>query len=84
MSQGKRASFVIRVVQDRRGQISGVIERVATGAKEAFTGMEVIGAVIERMLQRAKAVPGPARAPRRWWREAHRTIVIRNLVRRAA
>jgi hypothetical protein len=36
MSDGRRASFFIRVVQDRRGQISGVIERVATGAKEAF------------------------------------------------
>lgn len=63
MSEGKRASFVIRVVQDRRGQISGVIERVATGAKEAFTGMEVIGAVIERMMQRAKAVPRTSPGP---------------------
>ena len=31
MSEERHASFVIRVVQDRRGQISGVIERVATG-----------------------------------------------------
>ena len=43
MSEGRHASFVIRVVQDGRGQISGVIERVATGAKEAFTSKEVIG-----------------------------------------
>ena len=57
MSEERHASFVIRVVQDRRGQISGVIERVATGAKEAFTSKEVIGGVIARMLQREKALP---------------------------
>ncbi len=33
-----------------RGRVSGVIERVATGAKEAFTGKEAIGRVIGRML----------------------------------
>jgi hypothetical protein len=54
MSQDRRTSFVIRVAQDRRGQVSGVIERVATGAKEAFTGMEAIGQVISRMLQGAR------------------------------
>jgi hypothetical protein len=57
MSEERHASFVIRVVQDRQGQISGVIERVATGAKEAFTSKEVIGGVIARMLQREKALP---------------------------
>ena len=51
MNRGKRASFVVRTVQDPRGQVSGIIERVATGAKEAFTGMETIGQVIARMLQ---------------------------------
>jgi hypothetical protein len=48
-----RASFVVRVVQDAQGQVSGVIERVATGAKEAFSGMEAIGELIDRMLQSA-------------------------------
>jgi len=57
MSQGKRASFVVRAVQDRRGRVSGIIERVATGAKEAFTGMEAIGRVISEMLQRERASP---------------------------
>jgi hypothetical protein len=54
MSQDRRISFVVRVAQDRLGQVSGVIERVATGAKEAFTGMEAIGQVISRMLQGAR------------------------------
>ena len=55
MSQDRRTSFVVRVAQDKRGQVSGVVERVATGAKEAFTGMEAIGRVIARMLQRERA-----------------------------
>jgi hypothetical protein len=57
MSGVKRASFVVRVVQDRQGQVHGVIERVATGAKEAFTGTEVIGQVIQCMLRRERALP---------------------------
>jgi len=47
----RRASFVVRAVEDGRGEVSGVIERVATGAKETFAGMEAIGRVIVRMLQ---------------------------------
>jgi len=38
MSDGRRASFVIPVVQDRRGQISGVIELAATGANDCTRG----------------------------------------------
>jgi hypothetical protein len=41
--RGTRASFIVRVVRDRRGTGCGVIERVATGAKEAFPGVEAIG-----------------------------------------
>lgn len=51
MGRGRRASFVVRTVQDARGEVSGVIERVATGAKEAFTGVQAIGPVIARMLE---------------------------------
>ena len=50
MSEAWRASFVVRLVRDSRGQVSGVIERVATGAKEAFQGVEAIGPVIARMV----------------------------------
>jgi hypothetical protein len=60
MGQMRRVSFVVRVVQGRRGQVSGVIERVATGAKEAFTGMEAVGRVIMLMLQGATVLPGVA------------------------
>jgi hypothetical protein len=63
MSQRRRTSFVVRVAQDGQGQVSGVVERVATGAKEAFTSMEAIGRVIIRMLQRERALPPPGPDP---------------------
>jgi hypothetical protein len=47
----RRASFVVRLVRDGRGTVSGVIERVATGAKEAFHGLEAIGPTIGRMAE---------------------------------
>ena len=51
--EGKRSSFVVRVVENRRGEVSGVIERVATGAKIAFKDLETIGQVIREMLRDA-------------------------------
>jgi hypothetical protein len=60
MNRGARASFVVRVVQNRRGKVNGVIERVATGAKEAFTDMDAIGRLILKMLGRDEAPPQPA------------------------
>ena len=51
MSRVRRTSFVVRVVEDTSGHVGGIVERVATGAKEAFTDMEAIGHVIKRMLQ---------------------------------
>jgi hypothetical protein len=47
----QRSSFVVRVVQDPRGQVRGVVERVATGAKVAFSDLEAIGRVIREMLR---------------------------------
>ena len=49
-----RASFVVRVLQRPPDEVRGVIEHVATGAKEAFAGIETIGHVIARMLRAAK------------------------------
>lgn len=57
MSQGKRTSFVVRVAQDARGEVSGVIEQVATGAKEPFAGIEAIGPVIAGMLRNERTPP---------------------------
>ena len=57
MSRARSASFIVRVVWDSRGKVSGVIERVATGAKEAFQGVEAIGPLIARMVEREMAAP---------------------------
>jgi hypothetical protein len=59
MSRILRASFVVRLVEERGGQVSGVIERVATGAKEAFRDLDGVGVVIRGMLEDERA---PARA----------------------
>ena len=64
MNSLRRASFVVRVVQNGRGEVQGVIECVATGGKEAFTSVEAIGEVIARMLRQdaipPRGVAGPA------------------------
>ena len=60
-----RASFIVRLVRDRRGQVSGVIERAATGAKEAFQGVETVGRVIAGMVEREGAGPLARRTPSR-------------------
>jgi hypothetical protein len=59
MASSRRTSFVVRVVEDGQGGLSGVVERVATGAKETFAGTEAIGHVIRQMLRRERAQPGP-------------------------
>ena len=58
MQRGNRTSFVVRVVSGKGGRISGLVERVATGAKETFTGAEEIGRVITRMLPGAASRGG--------------------------
>jgi len=63
MRGDRRASFVVRVVQAGPGRVSGVIERVATGAKEAFTSVESIGGVIAQMLKREPDAAGEATGP---------------------
>lgn len=62
MSRVRRASFVVRVVENQVGQVSGIVEQVATGAKEPFTDLEGIGRVIGTMLHGAPAsLPEPSR-----------------------
>jgi hypothetical protein len=68
MRGGRRASFVVRVVEEGAGRVSGVVERVATGAKEPFESLAVVGSLIERMLRRQDvlppvSVPAPACEP---------------------
>jgi hypothetical protein len=60
----RRASFVVRVVEQGPGCVNGVIERVATGAKEVFSGPELIGPTIQRMLRREARSRPTARSSR--------------------
>jgi hypothetical protein len=47
-------TFIIRVVHERSGGVSGVVERVRTGIKEKFQGQEALCRLIERMLDQDK------------------------------
>jgi hypothetical protein len=55
-------TFVVRVTRDARGGVSGVVERVATGAKQRFEGFDAIGRVIAGMLG-ARPVGGSVDEP---------------------
>lgn len=44
-------SFIVRIARDDTGQVRGVVERVKTGAKERFDGVEAISPLIARMVQ---------------------------------
>ena len=46
------AAFIVRATRGPFGELTGVIERVATRQKERFEGCEAVGAVISRMLAR--------------------------------
>jgi hypothetical protein len=53
----RRSSFIVRVERGPTGDFTGVIERVATGAKEPFRGFEAIGALIARMVEAENPPP---------------------------
>jgi hypothetical protein len=49
---GAPAAFIVRASRDASGRVTGVVERVATGEKVRFVGVEAMAAIIERMLPR--------------------------------
>ena len=46
------AAFVVRASRDASGRVTGVVERVATGEKARFQGVEAMGELIQQMLAR--------------------------------
>ena len=46
-------TFILRLSLDETDRVCGVVERVRTGEKERFYGVEEISAVIARMVGRA-------------------------------
>jgi len=55
-------TFVLRLSLDDTGRLCGVLERVQTGAKGRFYGMEELTALLIRMVGAADETPP---APRR-------------------
>jgi hypothetical protein len=43
-------TFIVRATRDRGGRLRGIVERVKTGEKRRFTGVDGVGGLIERML----------------------------------
>ena len=85
MDRSGRASFIVRLVADRHGHLGGVVERVATGAKETFSDLDAIGSVIKGMLVGAPEPclnPRGGGAPRDVRRSTRRTTASRSSVRR--
>ena len=44
------ATFIVRVLKDDRGRLSGIVEWVRTGKKVRFQDVATIGQVIARMM----------------------------------
>jgi hypothetical protein len=53
------ASFVVRLTRSAAGQVSGVVERVKTGEKVRFEGVDGVCRVIARMIGEDCAAPPP-------------------------
>ena len=64
MEIGAPMVFVIRVTQDETGATGGIVERLSTGEKARFRGLESLGGIIARMVEagresaRSEAGPG--------------------------
>ena len=64
MEIGAPMVFVIRVTQDETGATGGIVERLSTGEKARFQGLEALGDVMARMIEagregvRSRAGPG--------------------------
>ena len=56
-------TFIVRVSVDDAGGITGIVERVQTGQKRRFEGIEAIGPLIARMLGGTGPGPGLPRSP---------------------
>ena len=52
MSQQERMTFIVRLTRDECGRVSGIVERVRTGAKEQFHEVEALGVLIARMVEK--------------------------------
>jgi hypothetical protein len=54
MEMGAPMVFVVRVTQDETGATGGIVERLSTGEKARFRGLEALGGLIARMIERGR------------------------------
>jgi hypothetical protein len=47
---GEYTTLIVRIQQDDAGQMSGVVERVRTGEKVRFHGLETLGRAVAALL----------------------------------
>jgi hypothetical protein len=51
----RKMTFILRLVNiDETGRVAGVVERVKTGEKQRFDGIEAISPLIARMVKEEK------------------------------
>jgi hypothetical protein len=55
--------FVVRVTQDETGATGGIVERLSTGEKARFRGLEALAGVIARMIERGPDEARPEEEP---------------------
>ena len=46
----RAVTFVVRLLLDEAGQVTCVVERVSTGEKERFRGVEALSPLVARMV----------------------------------
>ena len=51
MEIGAPMVFVVRVTQDETGATGGIVERLSTGEKARFRGLEALGDLVARMVE---------------------------------
>ena len=51
MEIGAPMVFVVRVTQDETGATGGIVERLSTGEKARFRGLESLGDLMARMIE---------------------------------
>jgi hypothetical protein len=56
-------TFIVRVSVDEATGVTGILERVQTGQKKRFQGLEAIGPLIAQMIAAPGAGPNPRSSP---------------------
>ena len=55
--------FIVRIIRDDTGIVSGVVEQLRTGEKARLRGLEALAGVIARMIERGPNEARPEEEP---------------------